>query len=57
MASRMFGLCLQWTEDGIEIQEIDPGDCDPRELRYTCVTQDGGHKHPTVAKDLVYDDC
>ena len=56
MSSRMFGLCLQWTEDGIEIQEIDAGDGDPKDLRYTCVTQDGGFDYPTVAKDLLYDD-
>lgn len=55
-ASQLFGLCLQWTKDGIEVQEVDAGDGDPGDLRYTCVTQDGGYEHPTVAKDLIYDD-
>jgi hypothetical protein len=56
MASRMFGLCLQWTEKGIEIQEIDAGDGNPKDLHYSCITQNGGFEYPTVAEDLIYDD-
>jgi hypothetical protein len=56
-ATKMFGLCVQWSETGIEIHKVDAGDGNPDYLVYSCITQDGGFDDPTlVAKDLIYDD-
>ena len=56
--SQKFSLCLQWTKEGIEIQEFNQSDNDGdiKDLHYSCVQADGRYSYPTIAEDLLFDD-
>jgi hypothetical protein len=54
-ATRVTGVCVQWSETGIDLVKVEKGESSLEDMFYSCVTADGDDSE-IIARDLIFDD-